>query len=267
LLKSKFIKENYIWMVFVLGILLIGFIFLQKPFTGRVVQEICNETEVCENITVIQCDEECNEVCENVTEEICSTEIVEICNEECYEEGNETVCEDVCVEEEIENCTKVVVENCSIVCEEVNCTEVVVENCSIQEICYEIEINDTNETTEEEIISEPTPEKIFEEEVIEKTETTKETFRKSVSNLTNVERFNLLSKTGEEKAIVTRSDIIGKKIILRFEIGDYWVEKVYYYPQENLNEKIEEDKTKWLRKISEIDNQKIKSVKKEEFLN
>lgn len=267
MLKSNFIKKNYVWIVFVLGILLIGFIFLQKPFTGRVVQEICNETEVCENITVIQCDEDCQEICENVTQEVCSTEIIEVCNEECYEEGNETICEDVCVEEEVENCTDEVIENCSIVCEDVNCTEITVENCSIQEICYEIEINETNETVEEEIISQPTPEEIFEEEIVKKTEAIPETFRKSVSNLTETEKFSLLSETGDDEVTVTRSDIIGDKIILRFEIGEYWAEKVYYYPQENLNAKIEDDKIKWLRKIANLNNQKIKTVKKEEFLS
>jgi hypothetical protein len=273
--KSKFIRKNYIWLIFVLGILLIGFIFLQKPFTGRVVQEICNETEVCENVTVVECEEDCQEVCLNETEEVCSTEVVEICEEECYEEGNETICEDVCVEEEVENCTEVVIENCSIICEEVNCTEGFIENCSVQEICYEIEINQSedindseiNETLEEEIVSEPTPEKIFEEEVAEKIAGQEETFRSSVSNLTEAEKFNLISKTGTDEILVTRSDIIGEKIVLKFEIGNYWVEKVYYYPQENLNEKIEEDKIKWLRKISNINNQKIKTVKEEEFLD
>ncbi len=268
--KSKFIKKNYTWILFFIAIVLIIFVFYQNNLTGRIVQEICNKTEVCENVTVLECDESCEEVCENVTEEVCSIEIVETCNEECVEENNETICGDVCFEEEIENCSEQTIEVCENVCVEVNCTESIIENCSFQEICYEVEINVTNETISEPIQEpeeEPSPslEDTFREEVTGIQEIRKPEGEETIS-LTQQEIFNLVAETGEGEVRVTKSEVKGRLLILRFEIGNYWVEKAYYYPQENLNQKIENDKVEWVRKIIGINNREIQIVKKEEFL-
>jgi hypothetical protein len=247
-------------MVIIVFIVLIFVIIIyKKSFTGQVIQEICYEQEICENITIQICDDFCYNVCENITL-ICESE----CNEICEEIDNETICQEVC-----EPCEDEIILECNETCEKINCIEKIIENCSIQEICEEVVINETNKTEEKiEIPSdEKSTEEIFQEEIIEEISQEETILEKTSSGNLSLEELNLLeSKTGEKIISITKSEIIDGRLIIKFEIGNYWIEKSYSYPDEEVEFKINNDKIMFARKISNLGLEEINIVKKEEFL-
>ncbi len=69
-------------------------------------------------------------------------------------------------------------------------------------------------------------------------------------DLTEKESFLVQSKTGEKKVSVTKSEIVSNRLVVRFEIGDYWLEKSYNPDRENLDDEVKLDRVKWIKQIA-----------------
>jgi hypothetical protein len=242
------------WKIFiiVLGILgLFIFGYYGGSFTGRVVQTNCYDEEVCKNVTLEKCFEsECEEICENVTVEECFIEDVlvceEICEEVCSEIGNETVCsegcEQVCEEVSNETCEDSVVQNCTEVCFGLNCSSDLEYVCSIETVCEDVVVEEPQD--KKEIIE------VRKERALDEVSTFKEI---SVFNLTDVERSDLSKITGVEDVFVSVVGDIAGRYVVKFQMGDYWIEKSYDDDLVNFEERMEQDKNIWMRRILEVE--------------
>ena len=291
-LKSLFnnsINRLFIFIVLILFVALI--FFLSGSLTGKVVSENCTEQEVCVNDTFETCVDSCENVCENVSKEECNPVVseecnpVETCNNVCQadEAGIETCTEqcsteDVCQEVTKDVCEQVMVEECNEVCSKVNCTEEIIENCSIQTICVPIteenksseEINETNVSLEvipSEPVTETIPEIVVEENQSSEINTTNETTILPKVVLTDNEINLIKLKTGESVVRTTKSEVVNDRLVVRLEIGNYWIEKSYNYPlsEIEINNQIELDRLELLKKILiSTANQNVEE--KEEFL-
>jgi len=71
------------------------------------------------------------------------------------------------------------------------------------------------------------------------------------SGLSSAERAALVAKFGETTIEKTKAKLIEDKIIIRYELGNYWVEHSYdvALSKEVLNEQMNQDLEKWLRDI------------------
>ena len=69
--------------------------------------------------------------------------------------------------------------------------------------------------------------------------------------LTEEELALLLSKTGDTKVKITKAEIAGDRLIIRFEIGGYWLENSYNYngDENELKAQIELDRVKWVKNL------------------
>lgn len=268
-------KRDKIFVIVLAVILLAIILYLGRDFvfTGRVTEN-CYEVEECFNVTVENCTEVCEMECENVTTEECEIIVNNVCEEVCSEVGNETVCEEECSDVEEEVCENVTTEVCEEVCREVNCTDVVVQNCTTTLVCEEVNV--TNETGIEENVSggdsgleepvggEPALE---EESPVEQVDSVPVITTQEAIVLSDSEKAEIKIKTGENSVSVTKAERIGDKVSIRFEIGKYWVEKIYDYSltSSELSEKMEYDRLKFLKKIANI-KPRESGVKMEEYL-
>jgi hypothetical protein len=77
-------------------------------------------------------------------------------------------------------------------------------------------------------------------------------------SLTQEELFLIIAETGTDNVKITKSQVLNGRLIIKFELGDYWAEKTYDYPKDEteLNSLIELDRVKWIKKIAE----KLKST-------
>lgn len=74
-------------------------------------------------------------------------------------------------------------------------------------------------------------------------------------DLTDDEMVVLKTKTGDSEAKVTESKIFDGRLIVKFEIGRYWLENSYDYDEENNNviaEQIAIDRAKWLKQLAQV---------------
>lgn len=216
--------------------------------TGQVIEERCTEQEVCINETITLCDKECITTCTNQTEEICNPITEEVCEKVCIMENETEICNDVCQNVEKEICEEITKEICEEVCNDVNCTEKIVENCSTETICKNVTIEEIpTETPVEE--TEEITETIVKEETI-----TPEIQTKSIINytLSNEEINSVKEKTGDILVKTTKSEIINDRLVIRLEIGNFWIENSYDYPnsEEEIKKEIELNKIKLLKQIA-----------------
>ncbi len=64
--------------------------------------------------------------------------------------------------------------------------------------------------------------------------------------LTAVQK-NILLKTFDNSSVkVTKSELINGRLVIKYELGDYWVEYSYYPDSENIERRMQRDRTGWL---------------------
>ncbi|MBI2629171.1 hypothetical protein HYW74_03740 [Candidatus Pacearchaeota archaeon] len=71
--------------------------------------------------------------------------------------------------------------------------------------------------------------------------------------LTDDELFKLKAATRASEVKITKSEVVNGRLILRFQLGNYWLEKSYDYSNNNstiLNEQIELDRVKWVKNLA-----------------
>ncbi|MFA6022749.1 MAG: hypothetical protein WC781_01535 [Candidatus Pacearchaeota archaeon] len=71
--------------------------------------------------------------------------------------------------------------------------------------------------------------------------------------LSDEQKFKLKMITGEEDAEIVKSEILNDRLIIRFEIGEYWIEKTYDagLSRDILKSQISLDKAKWLMYLAQ----------------
>jgi len=87
--------------------------------------------------------------------------------------------------------------------------------------------------------------------------------------LTEDELFVLKGKTGEDKVSVTKADIVDGRLIIRSEIGNYWIENSYDSSknQEELNALVALDIAKWVKNLAKnLAEDEKQSEKAESFI-
>ncbi|MBU3907012.1 MAG: hypothetical protein KKA64_02045 [Nanoarchaeota archaeon] len=87
--------------------------------------------------------------------------------------------------------------------------------------------------------------------------------------LTEEEKAVLLSKFGNESVKITKAEIINGRMVLKYEIGEYWAEFSYEYinsMEEEINKEMENDKVKWLKDLARTLSKEETAVKKVEGL-
>lgn len=257
------LNRKFIYLFVVLGGIFILFYFINDfSLTGRAV-DVCKKINYCENITIENCTEICSLVCENRSIQECIIKEIHNCSD-----TNESLCEENFSGLKVEECFNVTNEVCEEICKEINCTDVLIENCTEKLVC---ENSSDNET-------------FFESEVIEEEGNANDSLEKEVENvlldidniyfiesldpLTLEEKRIIKIKTGESKISIVEAKKIGKKILIRFEIGDFWVEKVYDFSmgKDLLDERIEYDRLKFLKKIATLKSSKNNEERMEGYL-
>ena len=71
-------------------------------------------------------------------------------------------------------------------------------------------------------------------------------------SLTEEEIAVLQAETGSSEVKITKSEIIDNRLIIRFEIGNYWLENSYDYSKDEkaLIEQVELDRIKWVKRLA-----------------
>lgn len=257
------LSKKFIYLFIVLGGIFILFYFISDfSLTGKAV-DVCKRVDYCENITIKNCSESCSLLCENKTVQDCVIKEIPNCKD-----INGSLCAENSSGLKVEECFDIVKEICEEICEKVNCTDVLIENCTEKLVC---ENSSDNET-------------FFESEVIEEEGNANDSLEKEVKNvlldidniyfiesldpLTLEEKRIIKIKTGESKISIVEAKKIGKKILIRFEIGDFWVEKVYDFSmgKDLLDERIEYDRLKFLKKIATLKSSKNNEERMEGYL-
>ncbi|MFA5019972.1 MAG: hypothetical protein WC533_02640 [Candidatus Pacearchaeota archaeon] len=87
--------------------------------------------------------------------------------------------------------------------------------------------------------------------------------------LTDEELSVLKAKTGDNSVKITKSEVVNDRLVIRFEIGDYWIEKSYYYGDiDELKNLIDLDRAKWLKILAkQLSEDKTVSEQADDFLN
>ncbi len=115
------------------------------------------------------------------------------------------------------------------------------------------------ETEEEETIEEESEDETFEEEneslEIEQNITSNETeqiIEEVAFALTDGEREILVEKFGEVSVEITKAELVNGRIVLRYELGDYWFEPSYdsELSEEDLKLQMESDEINWLKDMA-----------------
>jgi len=136
-----------------------------------------------------------------------------------------------------------------------------------QEIVSLTTVLEEGQSVKEEAVSEVKEEEIQEEiikEIIEENVTEE---IKSFGALTDEEREILLNEFTDFSVEVTKSETINNRLIIRNEIGDFWVEYSYEVDSPNLETQIETDRIKWLKDIVKtLSQEKIESQEVTKFL-
>ena len=79
--------------------------------------------------------------------------------------------------------------------------------------------------------------------------------------LTQEELTTLQIKTGATKVEITKAEVINNRLIIRFEIGNYWLENSYdnSVSEDEIKAQIELDRVKWVKRLA----QKLSETEKE----
>jgi len=62
----------------------------------------------------------------------------------------------------------------------------------------------------------------------------------------------LLTETGTQEVKVTKSEVVNDKLIIKYEIGKYWLESAYNYDGSNMTSQINEDKQKFAKRLAQV---------------
>lgn len=69
--------------------------------------------------------------------------------------------------------------------------------------------------------------------------------------LSDEELLTLQTKTGDSTVQISKAEVVNNRLIVRFELGSYWLENSYSYKDgEDLSEQIALDQAKWLKRLS-----------------
>lgn len=96
---------------------------------------------------------------------------------------------------------------------------------------------------------EPLPEEIPEPEIVNETIETNVTEVVVGSVLTNEEIEILRKEVGTTKVEITKAEVVNDRLVVRFEIGSYWLESSYDYAGDatEIKAQVELDREKWLK--------------------
>lgn len=86
--------------------------------------------------------------------------------------------------------------------------------------------------------------------------------------LSDGELFILQSKTGDRTVQISKAEVVNNRLVVRFEIGEFWLENSYSYQEgDDLSEQIALDQAKWLKRLSNsIDDSSFSSESVGELL-
>ena len=108
-------------------------------------------------------------------------------------------------------------------------------------------IPESNITTETNLTSNET--------LVLENETNATIYAENISDyaLTDEERAVLKLKTGADSVYITKSEIINGRLVIRFEIGEYWLENSYNADsdKEKLDSEISLDRARWIKLLAE----------------
>ena len=111
----------------------------------------------------------------------------------------------------------------------------------------ELNIPESNITTETNLTSNET--------LVLENETNATIYAENISDyaLTDEERAVLKLKTGADSVYITKSEIINGRLVIRFEIGEYWLENSYNADsdKEKLDSEISLDRARWIKLLAE----------------
>ncbi|MEA3329302.1 MAG: hypothetical protein U9Q06_01005, partial [Nanoarchaeota archaeon] len=128
------------------------------------------------------------------------------------------------------------------------------------------------------VLSVETPETSVSSEIEEEEEIIEEFLNETVINVTDVnetvanvtdvnvskygltegELFVLKAETGASEVKITKAEVVNGRLIIRFEIGKYWLENSYEYNSGNeLDEQIAFDRARWVKKLAQSLSEKV----------
>jgi len=72
--------------------------------------------------------------------------------------------------------------------------------------------------------------------------------------LTEEELFVLKTETGTSEVEITKADVVDGRLIIRFEVGGYWLENSYDYSgdESSVKEQVELDRVKWVKRLAGV---------------
>jgi hypothetical protein len=114
------------------------------------------------------------------------------------------------------------------------------------------------------VVSEEEKEVVLEENFTLSNETINDTLRnETVTEINKTAKFDLSdyelsdgdlfliqSKIGADKVSVTKSEIVGDRLVVKFELGDYWLETSFNQDSENLDFQVEKERVKWVKNVA-----------------
>jgi hypothetical protein len=85
--------------------------------------------------------------------------------------------------------------------------------------------------------------------------------------LTSSEKMDLMRAVGTHNSKITKSELVGNRLVVRFEVGKYWRENSYSYPDDNLDFLIELDRAKFMKSLArELGKKSDSKTKVEQYL-
>jgi hypothetical protein len=90
-------------------------------------------------------------------------------------------------------------------------------------------------------------------EVLEEVEAnvTEENVSIESKNLTEIQIGALVEEFGEVSVKTTKSELVGDRLVVRYELGQYWVEYSYDYDDVNLESLVEAERVAWLSDLAD----------------
>jgi len=87
-------------------------------------------------------------------------------------------------------------------------------------------------------------------------------------DLTDAELFVLKSNLGVDKVSITKAEVVNDRLVVRFELGDLWLEKSYdYSDEEAVKEQVGIDMKKWIKQVAaKLGEEEISGEEVEEFV-
>jgi len=250
--KKKFCKPYVFYGILIfLGIVVVlffiyGLTYPRSKISGRVIEGYTDEAScvvagyIWENLT--------EQNCTNVT--TCTNETIINC--ECLEYKDINGTQGDCIN--WSSCTN------EICTDEENCIPVIIEGQCIGDVQEETEGESEDEVISDEILD-------VEQDIIG---ITGEIVEDITNALTDEERKILIEEFGNVSVKITKAELVNGRIVIRYELGDYWFEPSYDsgLSEEDLELQMESERIKWLKDLANTLSQKeIDSEEIEEFID